>query len=147
MNGSQPPLSSSSSSKSHSRRRPCLSSLHRDLRRQSPLVCRSRHHHLSSSSSFCSSLAQAATSRAAPLSVSHLLYVGTFGSKASGLCLLQPMFVHEASTAVVASPRTQLSPSRSSIRMEIVAPSILLCSTLSHQDVLSSSSYVPSVGA
>uniref|UniRef100_A0A9I9EHU1 Uncharacterized protein n=1 Tax=Cucumis melo TaxID=3656 RepID=A0A9I9EHU1_CUCME len=37
--------------------RPCLSSLHRDLRRQSPSVRRSRHHHLSSPSSFCSPLA------------------------------------------------------------------------------------------
>uniref|UniRef100_A0A9I9EEU2 Uncharacterized protein n=2 Tax=Cucumis melo TaxID=3656 RepID=A0A9I9EEU2_CUCME len=41
------------------------------------------------------------------------------------------MFVHEASTAVVASQRTQ-PPSRSPIRMKLVAPSILLCSMLPH---------------
>uniref|UniRef100_A0A9I9ECF3 Uncharacterized protein n=2 Tax=Cucumis melo TaxID=3656 RepID=A0A9I9ECF3_CUCME len=76
-------------------------------------------------------------------------------SEVSGLCLLQPVFVHEAPTAVVASPRTQLPPSQSPIRMELVAPSILLCSTLPHQDMLSSplkkplfsSSHVPSVSA
>uniref|UniRef100_A0A9I9EC30 Uncharacterized protein n=1 Tax=Cucumis melo TaxID=3656 RepID=A0A9I9EC30_CUCME len=42
------------------------------------------------------------------------------------------MFVQEAPIVIVASPRTQPPPSRSPIRMELVAPSILLCSTLSH---------------
>uniref|UniRef100_A0A9I9ECR2 Uncharacterized protein n=1 Tax=Cucumis melo TaxID=3656 RepID=A0A9I9ECR2_CUCME len=32
--------------------------------------------------------------------------VATFEFEASGLCLLQPMFVHEALTVVVASPQT-----------------------------------------
>uniref|UniRef100_A0A9I9EHC2 Uncharacterized protein n=1 Tax=Cucumis melo TaxID=3656 RepID=A0A9I9EHC2_CUCME len=49
-----------------------------------------------------------------------------FESEASGLYLLQPVFVHEALIVVVASPRTQLSLSRSPICMELVAPSILL---------------------
>uniref|UniRef100_A0A9I9E8W0 Uncharacterized protein n=4 Tax=Cucumis melo TaxID=3656 RepID=A0A9I9E8W0_CUCME len=119
------------------------------LRRQSSSVRRSHYHHLSSPSSFYSSLAQAT-----PLYVSHLLCVATSESEASGLCLLQPVFVHEAPTAVVASPRTQ-PPSRSPIRMKLVAPSILLHSTLPHQGVLSSplkkppssSSHVPSMGA
>uniref|UniRef100_A0A9I9DA93 Uncharacterized protein n=1 Tax=Cucumis melo TaxID=3656 RepID=A0A9I9DA93_CUCME len=65
------------------------------------------------------------------------------------------MFVHEAPTAVVASPRTQSPLSRSPIHMELVVPSIFLHSTLPHQDVLSSplkkpsslSSHVSSVGA
>ena len=86
--------------------RPCLSSLHRDLWRQSPSIRRSHHRHFSSPSSFYPSLAQAATPRAAPLSVSHLLCVPTSESEASGLCLLQSVFVHEAPTAIVASPRT-----------------------------------------
>uniref|UniRef100_A0A9I9E7H2 Uncharacterized protein n=1 Tax=Cucumis melo TaxID=3656 RepID=A0A9I9E7H2_CUCME len=131
------PLSSSSSSKSQGCCRPCLSSLHR---------------HLSSPLSSCSLLAQATTPRVAPLSLSHLLYVVTSGSKASELCLLQPVFVREALIVVVASPRTQLPSSRSPIRVEVVAPSILFYSMLPHQVVLfsslkkppSSSSHVPS---
>uniref|UniRef100_A0A9I9CXX5 Uncharacterized protein n=1 Tax=Cucumis melo TaxID=3656 RepID=A0A9I9CXX5_CUCME len=78
-----------------------------------------------------------------------------FGFEASGLCLLQPMFVYEAPTVVLTSPRTQPMPSRSPIRMELIAPSILFRSTLPHQGVLSSplkkppssSSHVPSVDA
>uniref|UniRef100_A0A9I9E656 Uncharacterized protein n=1 Tax=Cucumis melo TaxID=3656 RepID=A0A9I9E656_CUCME len=58
--------------------------------------------------------------------------VATSESEASGLCLLQSVFVHEAPTVVVASPRTQPLPLRSPIRMELVAPSILLRSTLPH---------------
>uniref|UniRef100_A0A9I9EDK1 Uncharacterized protein n=1 Tax=Cucumis melo TaxID=3656 RepID=A0A9I9EDK1_CUCME len=65
------------------------------------------------------------------------------------------MFVHKALIVVVASPRTQSPLSRSLIRMELVAPSILLRSTLPHQGVLSlplkkppsSSNHVPSMGA
>uniref|UniRef100_A0A9I9E591 Uncharacterized protein n=1 Tax=Cucumis melo TaxID=3656 RepID=A0A9I9E591_CUCME len=83
----------------------------RDLRRQSPSVRQSRHRHLCSPSSFCSSLAQAARPRATPLFVSHLLCVATSGSESSGLCLLQPVFVCEAPTIVIVSPRTQPPPS------------------------------------
>uniref|UniRef100_A0A9I9DFH1 Uncharacterized protein n=1 Tax=Cucumis melo TaxID=3656 RepID=A0A9I9DFH1_CUCME len=86
------------------RRRPCLSSLHRDLWQQSPFVRRSRHRLLSSPSNFCLSLAQDVTPRAALLSISHLLCVATSESEVSGLCLLQPVFIHEAPTAIVASP-------------------------------------------
>uniref|UniRef100_A0A9I9EJS3 Uncharacterized protein n=1 Tax=Cucumis melo TaxID=3656 RepID=A0A9I9EJS3_CUCME len=39
----------------------------------------------------------------------------------------------EVLTAIVASPQTQPLPSRSLIRMELVAPSILLRSRLLHQ--------------
>uniref|UniRef100_A0A9I9E6M0 Uncharacterized protein n=1 Tax=Cucumis melo TaxID=3656 RepID=A0A9I9E6M0_CUCME len=53
-------------------------------------------------------------------------------SRLSGLCLLQQVFVCKAPTAIVASPRTQ-PPSQSPIRVELVAPSILLRSTLPHQ--------------
>uniref|UniRef100_A0A9I9E7R5 Uncharacterized protein n=1 Tax=Cucumis melo TaxID=3656 RepID=A0A9I9E7R5_CUCME len=70
-----------------------------------------------------SSLAQVATFRAAPFFVSHLLCVATSESEASGLCLLQSVFVHKA-PAVVTSPRTQ-PPSRSLIRTKLVSPSIL----------------------
>uniref|UniRef100_A0A9I9DNQ7 Uncharacterized protein n=1 Tax=Cucumis melo TaxID=3656 RepID=A0A9I9DNQ7_CUCME len=150
-----PPLSSPFSSKSHGRRGPCLSSLYLDLRRQSSSIRQSRHHHLSYPSSFYLSLVQAATPRVAPVSVSHLLCVAMSESEANELCLLQPVFVYEALTAVIASPQTQPPPSRSPIRMELVAPSILLHSTLPHQGVLSSSlkkppsssSHVLSVGA
>ncbi|KAA0050041.1 charged multivesicular body protein 7 isoform X1 [Cucumis melo var. makuwa] len=114
-----------------------------------------RHRHLNSPSSFYSWLAQAATLRAVPLSVSHLLCIAMFRFKASGLCLLQPMFVYESPTVVLTPPRTQPMSSRSPIRMELIAPSILLRSTLPHQGVLSSplkkppssSSHVPSVDA
>uniref|UniRef100_A0A9I9E1L0 Uncharacterized protein n=2 Tax=Cucumis melo TaxID=3656 RepID=A0A9I9E1L0_CUCME len=61
-----------------------------------------------------------------------------FRSKVSGLCLLQSVFVREAPIAVVASPRIQPPPSRSPIRVELVAPSILLYSMLPHHGVLSS---------
>uniref|UniRef100_A0A9I9E882 Uncharacterized protein n=1 Tax=Cucumis melo TaxID=3656 RepID=A0A9I9E882_CUCME len=80
---------------------------------------RSHHRYLSSPSSFYSSLAQAATPQTTPLSVSQLLCVATFRSEASGLCLLQSVFVHKASTAIVASPRTQPPPSQSPIHMEL----------------------------